>query len=428
MRTYPDSVRFLYSLGNEMRTAKLGLERIRALLGALGHPERACRFLHVAGTNGKGSVCAMVESALREAGYRTGLYISPHLVEPVERIQIGGRPVSEAQFAQAFEEVHAAAEDLLGREALGAHPSYFETVTAMAFLLFRELGVELVVLETGLGGRLDATNVVQPELAAITPIDFDHERYLGNSIESIAREKAGILKAGAPAVFARQRPEALRVLEQRAAELGITVAHTSSWRLVSLELDRDGHCAVIDGRNGTVRLECPLAGEHQVENALTATAILEMLEVPIEAIERGIRQTRWPGRLERVAQAPEIVLDGAHNPAGVRALAAHIRRFYAGRPIWIVFGALRDKSLDEIAGLLAPLADRIVLTNPNSHRAVRAELLEAFFDHPAVEVAPSVEEAVERAAAAPADAAVFITGSLMLVGEARRLLLPAHSL
>lgn len=428
MRTYPDSVRFLYSLGNEMRTAKLGLERVEVLLAELGHPERACRFVHVAGTNGKGSVCAMLESALREAGHRTGLYISPHLVEPVERIQIGGRPVSEAQFTRAFNDVHAAAEDLLRREALEAHPSYFETLTAMAFLLFRELGAEMVVLETGLGGRLDATNVVEPELAVITPIDFDHERYLGNSIESIAREKAGILKPGAPAVFARQRPEALRVLEERASELAIPVAHTSSWRLDSLEVHRDGHRALIQGRSGCVHLECPLAGEHQVENALTAVAALELLGVPVQAIERGISRTRWPGRLERVATAPEIILDGAHNPAGVRALAAYIRRFYAGRPVWIVYGAMRDKSLDEIAGLLAPLAERIILTSPNSHRALRAELLGAFFDHPAAEVAPGVEAALERAAAAPLETAVFITGSLMLVGEARKLLMPAYSL
>lgn len=428
MRTYPDSVRFLYSLGNEMRTAKLGLERMQVLLAELGHPERAGRFVHVAGTNGKGSVCAMVESALREAGHRTGLYISPHLVEPVERIQIGGRPVSEALFTRAFNHVHAAAEDLLRREALEAHPSYFETVTAMAFLLFRELGAEVVVLETGLGGRLDATNVVAPAIAAITPIDFDHERYLGNSIASIAREKAGILKSGAPAVFARQRPEALEVLERRAAELGINVAHTSGWRAASLELHRDGHRALVEGRSGPIRIECPLAGEHQVENALTAVAVLEMLEVPAEAIERGIRRTRWPGRLERISTAPEIVLDGAHNPAGVRALAAHIRRFYAGRPVWIVYGAMRDKSLDEIAGVLAPLAERIILTSPNSHRALRAELLEAFFDHPAAEVAPSVEAALERVAAAPPETAVFITGSLMLVGEARKLLMPAYSL
>lgn len=428
MRTYPDSVRFLYSLGNEMRTAKLGLERMEVLLAELGHPERACRFVHVAGTNGKGSVCAMLESALREAGHRTGLYTSPHLVEPVERIQIGGRPVSEAQFTRAFHHVHAAAEDLLRREALEAHPSYFETLTVMGFLLFRELGAEIVVLETGLGGRLDATNVVEAELAVITPIDFDHERYLGNSIESIAREKAGILKPGAPAVFARQRAEALRVLEERASQLAIPVAHTSSWRLASLEVHRDGHRALIQGRSGRLHLECPLAGEHQVENALTAVAALELLGVPVEAIERGISRTRWPGRLERVSREPEIVLDGAHNPAGVRALAAYIRRFYAGRPVWIVYGAMRDKSLDEIAGLLAPLAERIILTSPNSHRALRAELLGAFFDHPAAEVAPGVEAALERAAAAPPEAAVFITGSLMLVGEARKLLAPAYSL
>jgi dihydrofolate synthase/folylpolyglutamate synthase len=422
MATYPDSVRFLYSLGNEIRTAKLGLDRIAALLAVLGHPERACRFVHVAGTNGKGSVCAMTESALRAAGLHTGLYISPHLVEPTERIQIGGRPVSETLFAAAFDQVHRVAEDMLRHEALDAHPTYFETVTAMAFVLFRDLGADTVVLETGLGGRLDATNVVLPRLTAITPIDFDHERFLGYSLQAIAAEKAGILKPGIPAVFSRQRSEVLPVLEQRAAALGVPVTHTAALEIETLDVFPGGHHALVRGPRGLIRIECHLAGEHQVENGLTATAILESLGLPISAIERGIQDTRWPGRLETVSTAPEIILDGAHNPAGIRALAAYIRRFFSGRPVWIVYGAMRDKSLDEIAGLLAPLAERIILTNPNSDRALRPEPLLAFFDHPAVETAPNVETALARAAAAPAGTGVFVTGSLLLVGEAKRVL------
>ncbi len=422
MATYPDSVRFLYALGNEIRTAKLGLERIRVLLAALGHPETSGRFIHVAGTNGKGSVCAMTESALRAAGLRTGLYISPHLVEPTERIQIDGRPVSEADFARAFDEVHRTAEEMLRRDELDAHPTYFETVTAMAFLLFRERGVEAVALETGLGGRLDATNVVRPWLTAITPIDFDHERFLGSSIEAIAGEKAGILKPGVPAVLAEQRPEALGVLERRAAEVGAPIVRTANWRIVELELSPRGHRALLAGPRGPLRIECPLAGEHQVENARTAAAVLETLGLPREAIEEGIRRTRWPGRLELVSERPEIILDGAHNPAGVRALAAYIRRFYGGRRVWIIYGAMRDKSLDEIAGLLAPLAERLILTHSNSHRALRPEPLRAFFDHPAVELAVSVEAALARAAEAPEGTAVFVTGSLLLVGEAKKAL------
>lgn len=422
MPTYPDSVRFLYALGNEIRTAKLGLERIRALLAALGHPERAGRFIHVAGTNGKGSVCAMTEAALRAAGVRTGLYISPHLVEPTERIQIDGRPVSEADFTRAFDLVHRTAEEMLRRDELDAHPTYFETVTAMAFLIFRERAVDTVVLETGLGGRLDATNVVSPCLTAITPIDFDHEHFLGTSLESIAWEKAGILKPGVPAILAWQRPEALAVLERRAAELGAPIVRTAEWRVEQLELSARGHRALLEGPHGPVRVQCPLAGQHQVENARTAVAILETLGLPASAIEEGIRQTRWPGRLEVVSERPEIILDGAHNPAGVRALAAYIRRFYAGRRIWIIYGAMRDKSLDEIAGVLAPLAERLILTHTNSHRALRPELLRAFFDHPGVELAASVEAALARAHQAPEVAAVFVTGSLLLVGEAKRAL------
>src|SRR5579883_1554175 len=200
MFTYPESVRFLYELGNEIKTAKLGLERIRALLSALGDPQRAFRVVHVAGTNGKGSTCAMIEAGLRAAGVRTGLFTSPHLIEPTERIQIDGAQVLPEQFLRAFETAHETAKKC----GLDCHPTYFETVTAMAFWLFRELGVETAVIETGLGGRLDATNVVEPEIVAITPIDFDHEAFLGHTIEAIAGEKAGILKRGAPAVFARQ--------------------------------------------------------------------------------------------------------------------------------------------------------------------------------------------------------------------------------
>src|ERR1035437_4164017 len=218
-RPYLDSVHFLYSLGNEIKTAKLGLERIRAVLEALGRPQDRLRFVHVAGTNGKGSTCAMVESALRAAGRHTGLFTSPHLAEPTERIRIDGRPISAERFAQAFDRVHAAC-------AADDHPTYFETVTAMALLVFAEEQVEAVVLEVGLGGRLDATNVVSPELCVITPVDFDHEAFLGKSLEAIAGEKAGILKAGVPAVFARQRPEAAGGLGPGGAAVGIPASRT----------------------------------------------------------------------------------------------------------------------------------------------------------------------------------------------------------
>ena len=420
--SYDETVRFLYSLGNEVRAAKLGLERMTALLERLDSPHLGRAWVHVAGTNGKGSSCAMIESGLRAAGLRTGLYTSPHLAEPTERIRMAGQPVSREQFAAAFEPVHQAAERLLAEGLLEAHPTYFETVTAMAFLLFRELGAEIGVLEVGLGGRLDATNVVTPRLAVITPIDFDHESFLGKSLESIAAEKAGILKRGVPAVFGAQRPEAQAAIEARAAELGIQPLRTSRWQVRDLELDRTGSRFLACGPQ-ELRIDCPLAGEHQVENALIALTALEALGTPPEAIVEGIRQTRWPGRLERVREAPEIILDGAHNPAGARALARYIERFFAGRRVWLIYGAMRDKAVAEMAGILFPLAQEVILTAPTQARAVRPEILAELADHPRPRLAPRLADALEivRREAAPEDA-VFISGSLFLAGEARSLL------
>ena len=214
--SYPESVRYLYSLGNELKTgAKWGLERMQTLLGALGNPQLHQRFVHVAGTNGKGSTCAIAASILERAGLRTGLYTSPHLIEPTERIQIDGLPVTREEFAQAFERVHDCAEELLREERLDAHPSYFETITAMALVLF-EQRCDIAVMEVGLGGRLDATNVIGPELCVITPVAYDHESFLGNTIEAIAGEKAGIVKAGVPLVLAKQLPQADTVITARA--------------------------------------------------------------------------------------------------------------------------------------------------------------------------------------------------------------------
>ncbi len=250
MLSYPDSVRFLYALGNEIRSVKFGLDRIRAVLDALGNPQRTFRVVHVAGTNGKGSTCAMIDAGLRAAGMRTGLFTSPHLIEPTERIQIDGIPVTPEKFQRAFAVVHETAEKL----DLDCHPTYFETVTAMAFWLFRELSVETAVVEVGLGGRLDATNVVEPALTVITPIDFDHEAYLGNTIESIAAEKAGILKPGVPAVFARQRPEAAAVLAERArANLEIEVTRAEDFEVRDLEIDARGSRFSIVGNFAILR-------------------------------------------------------------------------------------------------------------------------------------------------------------------------------
>ena len=416
---YPDSVQFLYGLGNEIKTAKLGLERIRTLLDALGRPQDRCRAVHVAGTNGKGSTCAMIESALRAAGRRTGLFTSPHLSEPAERIRIDGRPVSADRFATAFNRVHEAVERLLVAGGIDQHATYFETVTAMAMLTFAGKPVDTAVLEVGLGGRLDATNVVLPELCVVTPIDFDHEAYLGRSLEAIAGEKAGILKPGVPAVFARQRPEVARVLERQAGALAVPVTQTAEWEVRELELDaRGSRFALACETDLTIR--CPLAGEHQVENAVTAAVALHRLGLANDAIETGIAGARWPGRLERVCEDPEIILDGAHNPAGARALAAYIDRFHAGRAVRLIYGAMRDKAVAEIAGILFPRATEVVLTAPRQLRAVSPETLAGLSEHPHMRIAPDIGEALQ-AGRLPCDT-TFITGSLFLVAEARAIL------
>ena len=418
---YPDSVRFLYALGNEVKTAKLGLERIDVLLEALDNPQRACRIVHVAGTNGKGSTSAMIESGLRAAGYRTGLFTSPHLVEPTERIQVEGKPVDADRFAAAFDRVHACAETLLRQERIDLHPTYFECVTAMALLLFRECGVEFTVLEVGLGGRLDATNVVTPELCVVTPVDFDHEAYLGKSLEAIAGEKAGILKPGVRAVFAWQRPEAADVLEARAAVLGVAVTHSSEVAVSGVAL----HARGSDFLWGDVPVSCPLAGEHQVENARTAIAALAELGVAPDAIRRGIAQSRWPGRLERVAVNPEIVLDGAHNPASVRALAAYLDRFYDPRRVWLIYGAMRDKAVEEMTAILFPRAAHVIVTAPAQARALRPESIRELADHGDIRVAADLKAALGLAGEAAREDAIFVTGSLFLVGEARALIIGA---
>jgi dihydrofolate synthase / folylpolyglutamate synthase len=404
---YSESVQFLYSLGNEVQTAKLGLERITRLLDALGNPQQAFRSVHVAGTNGKGSTCAMIEAGLRAAGLRTALYTSPHLVEPTERIQIDGRAVSQERFARAFGLVHETAEQLLSAGQIDLHPTYFETVTAMAFLIQAQERVDIAVQEVGLGGRLDATNVVQPVLCVITRIDFDHQNFLGDTLAQIAAEKAGILKPGVPAVFAEQVPEAEAVLRQH-AQGPYTMSRDCA--ISDLLIDARGSRF----RLGPVEIICPLAGEHQVENARTAAIALQQLGVS----PAGIANTRWPARLERVAEQPEIILDGAHNPGGVRALVNYIQRFYSGRNIWIVYGALRDKAVAEMTSLLFPLAHRVVLTAPANSRALAPENIAA----PGATITHSVGEALGVLREARSDDVVFITGSLFVAGEARALL------
>lgn len=412
MMAYEESVRFLYSLGNELKAVKYDLVRIRALLAALGNPHLHGRIVHVAGTNGKGSTCAMIESGLRAAGFRTGLYTSPHLAEPTERIQIAGKPISREEFAAVFDHVHTCAESLIAQGRLDQHPSYFETVTAMAFVALSPV-CDWIVVEVGLGGRLDATNVVEPRLCVITPVDFDHEAWLGRSIESIAFEKAGILKPGVPAVITPQRPEADRVIRDRAAELSVKLIDPRDWPIEHTQVDREGSRFEIQG----LAITCPLAGEHQIENARTAAVALETIGVPRPAIQSGIAAAHWPGRLERMSRNPEIIVDGAHNPAGARALAAYIDRFYANEPLTLIYGAMRDKAVEEVAGTLFPRFARVIVTAPQQPRSLAPESFLELVDHPNIATAPDLAAALRLASGT-----TFISGSLFLVAEARQLL------
>jgi len=383
--TYGESVRQLFALGNEVKTAKFGLENITRILEALGNPHRIPRFIHVAGTNGKGSTCAMIESGLRAAGERTGLYTSPHLLEPTERIQIAGAPISEAEFAQVFQEV----------AAVGL-TTYFETVTAMAFLTFARQA-DIVVLETGLGGRLDATNVVRPELSVITPIDFDHQNFLGNTLTEIASEKAGILTPGVPAVTAPQTPEAMAVFERHQP-----LRKTAEWPFRNLEVTRRGSTFGA----GPFQITCPLAGAHQAENARTAAMALDTLGYNAD----GIALAEWPGRLEQIA--PNVIVDGAHNPAGARALRAYIEQFFPVEPLRLIFGAMHDKPVAELAAILFPLFDEVIVTTPKQSRAMPAQEIATLIGHPNLRITTSFERPHPGIT-------TFITGSLFLVAEAR---------
>jgi dihydrofolate synthase/folylpolyglutamate synthase len=418
--SYPESVEYLYALGNELKAgAKFGLDRMRALLEGLGNPEHSLNIIHVAGTNGKGSTCALIAAACKAAGLRTGLFTSPHLVKPTERIAFNNEPVSEDRFAELFEIVHSKSEQLIGEGKIDDHPTYFETVTAMALVDFRN-NTDVVVLEVGLGGRLDATNVIVPRLTVITPVHYDHEAFLGNTIASIASEKAGILKPRVPLIMAAQMQEAAEVILHRAAELHCPVVRAADYAIEAVKLTPYGSTFHFLGEKFT----CGLPGGHQVRNAATAILACREFGLPMEAIHKGVASAQWPGRMEYVSRRPNFVLDGAHNPAGAQSLAAYIKQFCSNRPVWLVYGAMRDKAIEEVAGQLFPLASKLILTSPNFPRALRPEAILEIADHPNAITAANVPAAIELARKAPPDAAVFFTGSLFLVGEARAILVP----
>jgi dihydrofolate synthase / folylpolyglutamate synthase len=438
---YDQAVAYLLTLGRELaspqqaRAAKFDLENIRALTARLGHPERAFPSVHIAGTNGKGSTAAMLAAIVEAAGLRAGLYTSPHLLRINERIRLGGEPIADAEFAASFTRVHALIEELLASGGLAAHPTYFECVTAMAFEFFARRHADLAVIEVGMGGRLDSTNVVVPEVAVITRIDFDHENFLGRSIEQIAGEKAGIIKPGAWVVSAAERPAAEAVIRRCAVERNARLVDVDSVWEVAVLATRDGcyrflaspRAADAARFSAGIEIALPLPGRFQVRNALTAMTAARLLAergFPIDdaAIARGLAAVRWPGRLERLADRPAVYLDGTHNPSGARELVAFWQEHLAGRRIHLIYGAMRDKAVDEIAGLLFPHAATVLLTESRQPRALSAQALASLTQHlaPSLEVIPDPAAALECALelAAPDDA-VFVTGSLYLVGDVR---------
>jgi len=419
--------------GHERR--KFSLDQMRVLLGALGDPQRHFRSVLVAGTNGKGSTAATLASILTVAGVRTGLYTSPHLVRPNERIRVGDREIDDEAFGALFARVQQAAQALVQSGQLPQIPSYFEFLTALGFLHFAEQHVELAVLEVGMGGRLDATNVVDPLLSVITDISLDHMEWLGSTVGAIAKEKAGILRSRGTMVTLPQHPEANQALGEVAVALDVRGVNAAEYMPGMGSAGHDAYTLEVLGE--PMRVDSPLAGAHQHRNlALAIAAAVELKNVhgfliTPAAIAEGIRATRWPGRLERIAgQGVQWVLDVAHNPAGAWALRAGLRGLLDDdMPRELVFSCLRDKPIRELAQILFPLFDRVILAPIHSARAASMEDLLAAAEStgtPAY-VAASIPEALALAQTQGQGGVAVVAGSVYLVGEARGLLLAAGS-
>ena len=430
--TYAEATSFLFGL--RRFGWRLGLDTIRRLLALIGDPQDALPTVHVGGTNGKGSTAAMLGAILQEGGYRTGLYTSPHLLSFTERIRVDGLPIDEAEVTSLVGELerlcaaHFAPAPIPEPDARQLpHPTFFELTTAMAFLHFVRQQAEVAVIEVGLGGRFDATNVILPRAAVITNIALDHQEYLGESLAEIGREKAGIVKPGVPLVTAADG-EALEVIARTAAARAAPLVHvTQAYRVSHLVSTVAGHTFDLGGPTRPYPgIHVPLAGRHQVENALTAIAAAEVLEarglrLGEAAIRGGLARARWPGRLQSVAGRPRILLDGAHNPAGAAAVAGFLHEHRTAlRRVILVFGVLKDKDWSGMLGALAPLADRIILTHPPTQRGADPQdlLAASRFGVPA-EIQPEVGPALERARAlAGTEDTIVVTGSLYTVAAA----------
>lgn len=420
----------LYAIQGPTRR-KFSLDEIRILLEALGNPHRRFPSVLIAGTNGKGSTASTLASILSASGLCTGLYTSPHLARINERIRIDRAEIADDAFAASWFRAHDAAEQLVLEKRLEYLPSFFEMLTAQAFVCFADAPVDFAVLEVGMGGRLDATNIVEPLLSIITDISYDHMEWLGSTLGAIAREKAGILRAGGTLIALPQHPEASEVLGEVAAELGVRAVSATEY-MPSLEAGATGAYRV-EALGAEITIESPLVGAHQHRNrALAIAAAVELAErharpVTPQSIETGVRLTRWPARLERIdARGCEWILDVAHNPAGAWALRAGLRdAFEADHPRTLVFSCLRDKPIAEMAQILFPVFEQVILAPIHSPRAAAVEdLLEAAraTGTPA-RAASDMSEALGLAEAAAGGGAIVVSGSVYLVGEARSALL-----
>ena len=424
---FDEALRYLLSLGHETLAIKLGLRNTELLLDALGNPQTSYPSVQIAGTNGKGSTAVVLDSICRAAGIKTGLFTSPHLVSIAERIKLDGREISRADFARFATEVRDTAQRLLAENGIEALPTFFEHVTAIALLAFKEASVDLAILETGLGGRLDSTTVARAETIAITPIAMDHQEYLGETLAQIAAEKAAIIRPGVTAIIAPQSQEVRDVILRQCESCGVEpsvdecvaniVAVTEDGRTrVNFATDYDQYQAVLLG----------LRGRHQVTNVSVAIRLAETLrergfQIPRQAIIKGVEQASHPGRLELRDGHPQLLFDGAHNPSGARSLRDFLDEFIDG-PVTLVFGAMRDKSLEEMAEILFSAAKKLILTQPNNPRAATVEMLERVAssksDSQSITLKPSITDALQTAyAQTSADGLICVTGSLYLIGE-----------
>ena len=432
---FEESVKYLFSLGNEVSAMKLGLENIGKLLAALDNPQKNYLKVQVAGTNGKGSTCAFLEGICRASRIKVGLFTSPHLVSITERVRIDGKEISEADFARYATKIRETGEELVERGELESIPTFFEQVTAIALYAFAEAGVELAILETGLGGRLDATTAARAEIAVITRIDFDHQAILGETIEEIAAEKGAIIREGSHVVIAEQRPEAMKVILDRCDE----VRPGSIMKGFSIFEEDRPEVSLITPQKAYGPVVLGLEGDHQRENACAAVGAVEILKekfgykIGDENIYRGLEAARHPGRLEwREYSGSRILFDGAHNFAGAIALRNYLEMVAKGAQITFVFGAMRDKDIIEMGEVLFPLAENLILTKPDNIRSADPdevfEIAASIIDKNRIFTVPDPWQALDSAIeitkgySALRPSFICVTGSLYLVGEAQKLL------